>query len=114
MVHKYPFITTLSAFTQVVFLDIRPLQISIPVNCLAGDILNLPFASNSVPSLSCLHVAEHIGLGRYGDNLNPLGTILACKELERVLLPGGNLYFSIPIGRQGVYFNAHEFMIPKK
>ena len=38
----------------------------------AGDLTSLPFANGSVGSLSCLHVAEHVGLGRYGDRLDPL------------------------------------------
>jgi SAM-dependent methyltransferase len=64
--------------------------------------------SNSVRSLSCLHVAEHIGLGRYGDPLDPHGTLKACRELARVLAPGGNLYFSLPVGKPRLCFNAHR------
>jgi SAM-dependent methyltransferase len=82
------------------------------LNNRSGDILNLPFANESVESLSCLHVAEHIGLGRYGDSLNPLGTCQACYELKRVLKPGGNLYFSVPIGTPRVCFNAHRIHAP--
>jgi hypothetical protein len=73
-----------------------------------GSILSIPFKDNSVNSLSCLHVAEHIGLGRYGDPLDPLGTKKACKELSRVLAINGKLYFSLPIGNPRVCFNAHR------
>ncbi|GAG00380.1 unnamed protein product, partial [marine sediment metagenome] len=62
---------------------------------------------------SCLHVAEHIGLGRYGDKLNPRGTEMACIELSRVLAPEGSLYFSVPVGRERVCFNAHRIFNPK-
>jgi hypothetical protein len=34
----------------------------------------MPFEDNTALSLSCLHVAEHIGLGQYGGPLDPLGT----------------------------------------
>jgi hypothetical protein len=81
---------------------------------LAADILRLPLATNSVASLSCLHAAEHIGLGRYGDRLNPLGTRQAAEELLRVLAPGGNLYFAVPVGRPHVEFNAHRIHAPKQ
>jgi SAM-dependent methyltransferase len=77
-----------------------------------GDILDLPFADGSIASLSCLHAAEHIGLGRYGDPLNPHGTREACMELRRVLAPGGNLYFAVPVGRERVCFNAHRIHAP--
>jgi SAM-dependent methyltransferase len=70
--------------------------------------------TNSVQSLSCLHVAEHIGLGRYGDELDPYGTLKACAELARVLAPGGFLYFSLPVGIPRICFNAHRIHSPEQ
>jgi hypothetical protein len=65
----------LSAVVPVVFLDYRPLQLRLSgLNGIFGNILELPFATSSIESVSCLHVAEHIGLGRYGDPLNSRGT----------------------------------------
>jgi predicted SAM-dependent methyltransferase len=78
----------------------------------AGNILALPFRDDAVPSLSCLHVAEHVGLGRYGDPLNPAGTRDAARELSRILAPGGSLYLSVPVGRSRVEFNAHRIHTP--
>ena len=72
----------------------------------------MPFHDSSIESLSCLHVAEHIGLGRYGDPLDPQGTEKAAKELARVLAKDGFLYFALPIGKQAVYFNAHRVHNP--
>jgi SAM-dependent methyltransferase len=106
-------IAALSGFVDTIFVDYRPLQVSLPgLDCRAGDITRLPFADDSVESLSCLHVIEHIGLGRYGDALDPQGSLLAAKELQRVLLPGGNLYLSAPVGRERVCFNAHRVFAP--
>jgi len=65
-------------------------------------------------SLSCLNVAEHIGLGRYGDRLDPCGTEKACRELSRVLGPNGDLYFSLPVGYQRLCFNAHRIHSPSQ
>jgi hypothetical protein len=71
------------------------------------------FADASVRSLSCLHAAEHAGLGRYGDEIDPAGMNKAMASLARVLAPGGRLYFAVPIGRQRVVFNAHRIASPR-
>lgn len=110
---RVDFVGFLTAITQVTFVDIRPLEVSLEnFQSIKGSILSLPFADNSVPSLSCLHVAEHIGLGRYGDQLDPQGTKKACQELARVLLPKGNLYFSLPVGKPRLCFNGHRIHSP--
>ena len=109
------FVGMLSTITRVFFLDIRPLPVSLDnFSPLSGSALALPFADNSVSSLSCLHVAEHIGLGRYGDPLDPKGTEKATQELSRVLAPGGNLYFSLPVGKSRLCFNAHRIHTPQQ
>lgn len=109
------FVGFLTAFTKATFVDIRPLNVTLPnFKSIKGSLLNLPFKDNSIKSLSCLHVAEHVGLGRYGDNLNPLGTKISCKELSRVLAKGGKLYFSLPVGRPRLCFNAHRIHSPKQ
>lgn len=104
----------LTTVTKVKFVDIRPLAAELSnLESIKGNILNLPFKDNSVSSLSCLHVAEHIGLGRYGDWLDPLGTNKACAELARVLAANGHLYFSVPVGKERVQFNAHRIHRPQ-
>ena len=55
-----------------------------------------------------MHTVEHIGLGRYGEPIDPDGDLKAIKELVRVLAPGGNLIFVTPIGRPRIQFNAHR------
>jgi len=108
------FVNLLSAVLPVTFVDYRPLEVKMEgLTILGGDILNLSFANNSISSLSCLHVAEHIGLGRYGDPLNPSGTRQACAELQRVLALGGNLYFALPVGKPRVCFNSHRIHAPE-
>jgi len=109
------FISMLTTHLPVTFIDIRPLQAKLPaLNAMAGNILVLPFEDSSVKSLSCMHVVEHIGLGRYGDALNPMGTYQACVELARVLARGGNLFFSTPVGRPRICFNAHRIHSPQQ
>lgn len=104
------FIGTVSAFVPIRFLDYRPANLGLHgLKEQAADIRNLPFRANSVPSLSCMHVVEHIGLGRYGDPLDYNGDLAACNELKRVLAPGGQLLFVVPIAANPhIAFNAHR------
>jgi SAM-dependent methyltransferase len=109
------YVGMLTTITKVTFIDIRPLKATLNnLESKYGTILNLPYKDNSINSLSCLHVAEHIGLGRYGDPLDPQGTIKAINELKRVLAKGGNLYFSLPVGKTRLQFNAHRIHSPKQ
>lgn len=110
------FVGMLSVSVPVAFVDIRPFSVELPrLRPIAGDLLRgLPFHDGSIASLSCLHVAEHVGLGRYGDDLAPDGTRRACRELQRVLAPDGRLYFSVPVGRPRVCFNAHRIHAPQQ
>ena len=105
----------LTAITEVTFIDIRPLMADLD-NFISkkGSILSMPYEDNSVQSLSCLHVTEHIGLGRYGDPLDPLGSKKGCRELARVLAQEGNLYFAMPIGKPRLCFNGHRIHSPRQ
>jgi len=100
----------LSRWTRVISVDVRPLAVALGglVTC-SGTGAALPFRDRSIRSLSSLCVLEHIGLGRYGDPIDPQGTEKAATELQRVLAPGGDLYLSLPIEKESrVYFNAHR------
>lgn len=88
----------LSQALPTISVDIRPVDAHLPgLEVVAGDVCHMPFPDDSVESLSSLCVIEHIGLGRYGDALDPQGTDKAAAELSRVLAPGGDLYVSVPI-----------------
>lgn len=102
-------VSLLSTLKKVTFVDIRPIIVDLPnFECVKGSILDMPYSTDSIPSLSCLHVTEHIGLGRYGDPIDPQGSLKATQELKRVLAPGGSLFFSLPIGKPRICFNAHR------
>lgn len=103
------FAALVSAFVPVAYYEYRPADL--PLSNLTShrcDLLALPFADASVRSLSCMHVVEHVGLGRYGDPLDPAGDLKAISELQRVLAVGGDLLFVVPVGRPRVVFNAHR------
>jgi len=103
------FSTIVSAFVPVKFYDYRPADLKLN-NLESGfaDLKKLSFADNSIPSLSCMHTIEHIGLGRYGDEIDPQGDIRSINELKRVLTHGGDLLFVTPVGKPRIEFNAHR------
>lgn len=109
------FITLLSSVVPVTFIDLRPADIKLSgLDGKEGTILSLPYSDNSVHSMSSLHVIEHIGLGRYGDPLDPKGTELAMKELARVISPGGKLYIGVPVSNvERIRFNADRVFNPE-
>jgi len=105
----------LSKIVKTEFVDLRPIE----TNCknlkvIKGDITHLPYEDSTLESVSCLHVVEHIGLGRYGDLIDPHGPIKACKELSRTIRKGGLLYISLPIGKPRICFNAHRVLSTKQ
>lgn len=103
----------LSKIVPTDFVDIRPFKVDLKnLTIIDGSILALPYADASLESISCLHVIEHIGLGRYGDPIDPDALRKACLELSRVVAVGGILYLSTPIGKKNVYFNAHRVSDP--
>jgi hypothetical protein len=98
-----------SAFVPIEFYDFRPANLVLDnLSCKSANLTNLHFPSNSISSLSCMHTVEHIGLGRYGDEIDPNGDLKAMAELQRVLAPGGNLFFVVPVGKPKIMFNAHR------
>ncbi len=104
------FCTHMSAFIPTEFYDYRPAELSglDGLTSHKGDLMKLPFAADSVESISCMHTVEHIGLGRYGDPIDPNGDIKAIEELKRVVARGGSLLFVTPVGKPIIEFNAHR------
>jgi SAM-dependent methyltransferase len=106
--HK--FVAFLSKIVPVTMVDIRPLSLSLNnLNFLEGSLLALPFPDASIQSVSSLCVIEHIGLGRYGDPIDPHGSEKGIIELKRILATDGSLYVSLPVHDRNItYFNAHR------
>lgn len=103
------FVGIVSAFIPVDFYDYRPADLQLSqLNTKHADLTRLQFGTGTISSLSCMHVIEHVGLGRYGDPLDPDGDLKAIGELKRVLAKGGNLLFVVPMGKSRIAFNAHR------
>lgn len=104
------FNSIVSAFIPIKFYDYRPAPLTLSnLECAAEDLLKLSFADNSIDSISCMHVVEHVGLERYGDAFNPKGDLIAISELIRVVSVGGYLLFVVPLGcKARIQYNAHR------
>jgi SAM-dependent methyltransferase len=109
------FSAILSAFMPVEYYEYRPVNVELG-NLKTGtaDLQRLPFSDASITSLSCMHVIEHVGLGRYGDPIDPDADLKAMAELRRVLSPRGSLLFVVPVGQPRIVFNAHRiYSVPQ-
>jgi len=104
------FVGIASAIVPIRSYDFQPVYIPLPgVTTGHADLTKLPFKDGEINSLSCMHVMEHVGLGRYGDPLDVQGDLKAAEELKRVLAPGGQLLIVLPImGKPKIEFNAHR------
>jgi SAM-dependent methyltransferase len=99
----------LSQFVRTVSVDIRPIQAALDgLEARKGSVLALPFQEGEVPCLTTMCVLEHIGLGRYGDPIDPGGSEKAAREIARVIRPGGIVIYSVPVGEPVLEFNAHR------
>ena len=104
------FCSAVSAFIKVEHYDFRKADLSLPgIKCGQENLLNLSFNNNSIECLSCMHVIEHVGLGRYGDDINLHDDKNAANELIRVLSKNGFLLVVLPLGEKSkIRFNAHR------
>jgi uncharacterized protein DUF268 len=106
------FVAHVLTFMPITVVDIRHLVSDIEgLTFVQGDVCRLDFASDSIPSVSSLHAMEHVGLGRYGDPIDPDGWVIALRELARVVARGGRLYLGLPIGRERLVFNSERISI---
>ncbi len=104
------FVAHVASFREIEVFDIRPVTQNIPnVTFTQADLTLLDSKlKNYTDSISCLHALEHIGLGRYGDKIDPDGHIKGFNSIYTILKKGGTFYFSVPIGPLRIEFNAHR------
>ncbi len=104
------FISHLATFREVEIIDIREVQSTTPnIKFLQANMIDMKEELyESCESLSSLHALEHFGLGRYGDPIDVNGHLKGFENMYNILKPNGIFYFSVPIGRLRVEFNAHR------
>jgi len=105
------FILGLLAHYDVTTVDIRNrkpiLDNETVVNCDA-KVLNFP--DNAFDAVTTIEALPHIGLGRYGDELDLDADIKAFREMVRVLKHGGVLLFTTAItgAKKSIAWNARR------
>lgn len=105
------FVTHLLAMDmEVTLIDIREFSICVEnLHTIIDDATGLKqIADDSIQSMSALCSLEHFGLGRYGDPIDPEACFKCFMEIQKKLKKGGNLYISVPVGRERLEFNAHR------
>lgn len=104
------FVTHVASYREIEVFDIRPSDVQIRnIKFVQADFTNIDQSlENYADSVSCLHVIEHFGLGRYSDPLDPEGHLKGLQNIYKVIKPGGKFYFSTPIGKERINFNAHR------
>ncbi len=109
------FVAHVAAFRVIHVIDVRPLNLSVHPNIKFEKIDLTTTISQAciADSISCLHVIEHFGLGRYRDKIDPNGYLSGIKNIISLLKKGGKLYISFPIGKNNAtIFNAHRIFHP--
>lgn len=79
-------------------------HMTIPGNVLEPDIVE-PESCDAIVSLSAI---EHMGLGHYGDPLDPDGDARVVLNCWKWLKPGGWLYFDVPYDPTGYRVQGTE------
>lgn len=104
------FVAHVAAFRKIEIFDVREVKSTTDnIKFKRADLMKLPEELKScTDSLSALHSIEHFGLGRYGDPIDYFGHTKAIQNLISILRGGGVLYYSSPIGKNRIEFNAHR------
>jgi SAM-dependent methyltransferase len=104
------FVAHVAVFREIEVFDIRSLTSKVNnIKFVQADFMQAdPRLKDYTDSISCLHAIEHFGLGRYNDPVDAQGHIKGLNSIYEVLRKGGKFYFSTPIGKQRIEFNAHR------
>lgn len=104
------FVAHVASFRTIEVFDFRPQAEKISnIIFKKADIMKIEEQYvNYCDSVSSLHVFDNIGLGRYGDPINPCGHLIAFDNMHKILKQGGLFYFTTPMGMpQRIEFNAN-------
>ena len=107
----------LASFRKLDFLDVRSVDTSPHenINSIKKNIMNLDTSNfdKKYDSISSIGVISHVGLGRYGDEIDPHVHIKAIKSITKLLDKNGTIYVMVPVGKKRTEFNAHRVFAPE-
>lgn len=105
-------IAHIASFRNLDVLDIRDVDIQPHknINFVKKDLLQIKILDDaekydSISSIGCL---AHIGLGRYGDKIDPNGYKRGIKAINNLAKKNCIIYIMMPVGKKGVEFNSHQ------
>ena len=100
----------LAADIDVTMIDVRefPNEVENLHTIVDDDTTLRQIPDESIASMSALCSLEHFGLGRYGDKIDPDACYKCFYSIERKVMAGGNIYISVPVGKEHIEFNAHR------
>jgi len=109
------FIGRLNTYGQkVVLFDVREMVVPLDnVEFIRTNAVEMKeIKDGTISSLSILGVLESMGLGRWGEPVDPNAWYKCLKSMERVMAKDGDLYISVPIGKEVLEFNARRVFMP--
>lgn len=104
-------VSNIASFRSLDFADIRNVRIHPHKNInikqidMADENLRI---TNKYSSISSVGVLGHIGLGRYGDKIDPDGHLKSFKNISILADESAIIYLMVPVGKEGVEFNSHR------
>lgn len=110
------FISRLNTFGQAVTLiDVRKNDYNLEnVDFVCANAVNLSgIDDESVESLSIMWTLDVMGLGKYGDPVDPDAWYKCLKSIERVMQVNGDLYIVVPVGKEMLEFNNRRVFMPQ-
>ena len=109
-------VSQIASYRELDVLDIRGIDIKPHknINFIKKDILEIKVLNeeDKYDSISSNGVIGHVGLGRYGDNIDPFGYKKAIKSINNLSKQRCRVYTYVPVGKKGVEFNAHTIFDP--
>jgi hypothetical protein len=105
------FVAHVASFRKIEVFDLQNIHQNHYINIIFNqiDIMKTNNSKIKTDSLSCLHTIEHLGLGRYGDDIDPNGHIKGFENLLKLLDKNGLLYVSFPVStKTRVEFNEQR------
>lgn len=102
---------------QVTAIDLTPVQwfyVNPSLTFLQKDIFELSLDPSSLDLVINCSSVEHVGLGRYGDSVDPDGDLKAMKVLHKFLKPGGTMLLTAPIGQDATISWRHRVYGPER